>query len=112
MVVTPPSKKKRLPCRFLEKWQNDLKFSGWLTKSNTGDSHAYCKLCNKDFRIDHGGLNDVNKHTNTAMHIKNLQAQNSTKSASNFFTRPDDDGVTQAEVLFAYSIAEHNIPFS
>ncbi|CAC5375019.1 unnamed protein product [Mytilus coruscus] len=86
--------------------------SGWLTKSNTGDSHAYCKLCNKDFRIDHGGLNDVNKHTNTAMHIKNLQAQNSTKSASNFFTRPDDDGVTKAEVVFAYSIAEHNIPFS
>ncbi|XP_052072307.1 uncharacterized protein LOC127710472 [Mytilus californianus] len=112
MVVTPPSKKKRLPCRFLEKWQNDLKFSGWLTKSNTGDSHAYCKLWNKDFRIDHGGLNDVNKHTNTAMHIKNLQAQNSTKSASNFFTRPDDDGVTKAEVVFAYSIAEHNIPFS
>ncbi|CAC5399070.1 unnamed protein product [Mytilus coruscus] len=97
---------------FSRKWQNDLKFSGLFTKSNTGDSHAYYKLCNKDFRIDHGGLNDVNKHTNTAMHIKNIQTQNSTKSASNFCTRPDHNRVTKAEIVFAYFIAQHNLPFS
>ena len=112
MVVTPPSKKKRLACRYLEKWQNDPKFTGWLAKSNMGESHAYCRLCNKDFKVDHGGVNDVNKHSKTASHTKNQQAQNCTKPAFNFFTRPDDDGVTKAEIVFSYFLAEHNLPFT
>ena len=70
MVLSPPKKKKRVAsCKYLEKWENDVKYRGWLSKSTLGLSHAFCKVCNRDFKVDHGGLNDVSKHSSTACDI-------------------------------------------
>lgn len=85
MGATPPRKKSKPASKYLEKWEADSRFTGWLTKSKHGPSHAYCRLCNRDFRVDNGGLNDVTKHFNTGMHKNNSKAQNSTPAASNFF---------------------------
>jgi hypothetical protein len=97
MGSTPPRKKSKAASKYLEKWEADSRFSGWLTKSKNGSSHAYCRLCNRDFRVDHGGLNDVTKHSNTAMHMSNCKAQNSMPAASNFFASfklDQDEGKT------------------
>lgn len=85
MGATPPRKKSKPASKYLEKWEADSRFTGWLTKSKHGPSHAYCRLCNRDFRVDNGGLNDVTKHFNTGMHKNNSKAQNS--DARLFVTR-------------------------
>ena len=39
---------------------------GWLAKSRQSASHAYCRVCNCDFKVEHGArLNDVTKHSVT-----------------------------------------------
>ncbi|XP_062575285.1 uncharacterized protein LOC134237199 [Saccostrea cucullata] len=114
MGATPPRKKSRLGSKYLKKWEADARFTGWLTKSKQGQAHAYFRVCNRDFKVDHGGLNDVTKHMNTALHQNTLKSQNSTPSARNFFTSSkldQDEDVIRAEVLFANFVAQHNLPF-
>ncbi|XP_063431187.1 uncharacterized protein LOC134713842 [Mytilus trossulus] len=112
MVLSPPKKKKRVAsCKYLEKWENDVKYRGWLSKSTLGLSHAFCKVCNRDFKVDHGGLNDVSKHAGTAIHQKSFNAQNITRPVTNFFVGPQDEGTIKAEVIWSNFIAQHNISF-
>ena len=40
------------------KWEEDF---SWLKKSKDVDC-AHCKLCNKSFRIDRGGIAQVKSH--------------------------------------------------
>ena len=47
-----------------EPW-NDERLCGWLAKSRQSASHAYCRVCNCDFKVEHGGLNDATKHSVT-----------------------------------------------
>ena len=48
-----------------EPW-NDERLDGWLAKSRQSASHAYCRVCNCDFKVEHGArLNDVTKHSVT-----------------------------------------------
>lgn len=37
--------------------------------------------------VDHGGLNDVTKHTKTAIHQASIKSQKSTHPATNFFVK-------------------------
>ena len=47
-----------------EPW-NDERLCSWLAKSRQSASHAYCRVCNCNFKVEHGGLNDVTKHSVT-----------------------------------------------
>ena len=48
-----------------EPW-NDERLCGWLAKSRQSASHAYCRVCNCDFKVEHSArLNDVTKHSVT-----------------------------------------------
>ena len=47
-----------------EPW-NDERLYGWLAKSRQSASHACCRVCNCDFKVEHGGLNDATKHSVT-----------------------------------------------
>ena len=47
-----------------EPW-NDERLYGWLAKSRQSASHAYCRVCNCDFKVEHGGLTDATKHSVT-----------------------------------------------
>ena len=63
MVLGPPR------CLLLsreigEPW-NDERLYGWLAKSRQSASHACCRVCNCDFKVEHGGLNDATKHSVT-----------------------------------------------
>ena len=47
-----------------EPW-NDERLDGWLAKSRQSASHAYCRVSNCDFKVEHGGLTDATKHSVT-----------------------------------------------
>jgi hypothetical protein len=48
-----------------EPWNDEI-LSGWLAKSRQSASHAYCRVCNCDFKVEHGArLNEVTKHSVT-----------------------------------------------
>lgn len=64
--------------------------------------------------MDHGGMNDVTKHTKTVIHQASIKSQKSTPAATNFFMKSkldQDEDVTRAEVLFANFVAELNSAF-
>lgn len=44
--TTPPAKRKRSPYsqKYSEKWENDVKFEGWLSKSSKGSLFIITKL--------------------------------------------------------------------
>jgi hypothetical protein len=41
---------------------------GITASTNKGDQYAYCKLCNRDFSVAHGGFNDVTWHIKGPVH--------------------------------------------
>ncbi|XP_077056086.1 uncharacterized protein LOC143707244 [Siphateles boraxobius] len=79
-----------------------------------GDSHAFCKFCNCDFSISHGGRNDVCQHEKSAKHKRGQEGLKHAQAMSAFVTRnaTEADQVTCAEVKMAMLCAKNNIPFS
>ncbi len=106
-----PAKKPKPSCKYRDQWDNGFIF---LKKSRVGDSHAFCKICNCDFSIAHGGRNDVCQHEKSAKHKRGLEAQKHAQAMSAFVTRnaTEADQVTSAEVKMAMLCAKNNIPFS
>ena len=89
----PPKKqpKKQYKNKYLSAWEGTPEFKGWLMRSNYWDNQAFCKLCCKDFKIDHGGKN-VSKHAGTAMHIAKSKSQNNTLPVNTYFVTQNDEG--------------------
>ncbi|RXN02294.1 AC9 transposase [Labeo rohita] len=106
-----PAKKPKPSCKYHDQWDNEFIF---LKKSRVGDSHAFCKICNCDFSIAHGGRNDVCQHEKSAKHKRGLEAQKHAQAMSAFVTRnaTEADQVTSAEVKMAMLCAKNNSPFS
>ena len=55
-----PPKKRKLQYKqvYLTKWKETLK---WVAPGLSEDC-AYCKVCNKDFSVTHGGQLDLKQH--------------------------------------------------
>ncbi|KAA0722775.1 hypothetical protein E1301_Tti022107 [Triplophysa tibetana] len=106
-----PAKKTKPSCKYRDQWGSEFNF---LKRSRVGDSHAFCKFCNCDFSISHGGRNDVGQHEKSAKHKRGLEAQKHAQAMSAFVTRnaTEADQVTHAEVKMAMLCAKNNIPFS
>ena len=53
IYINTPSKpkKKRYVCKYLNSWEKEAEFQGWLTKSVKGEDHAFCRLCMKNIKI-------------------------------------------------------------
>lgn len=60
------AKKPKTLCKYLQKWGREA--YPYLTKSNIGQSHAFCKICCTDFSVSHGGKSDVSQHEKSAKH--------------------------------------------
>lgn len=103
-----PSKRARRECKFQHEWQSHGVF-----RSCRGKNFAFCKTCNVDINVSHGGLSDVRKHLATAKHQQLLKAVGNSVDLRKFMPQsPIEDAVTRSEVLFANFIAEHNLSFS
>lgn len=95
MENTPPKpKEKRYVCKYLNSWEKEAEFQGWLTRSVKGEDHAFCRLCMKNIKIDHGGKNDLMKHVLSAAHQSSKKSQNVTMPIQIFLTTSSDEGKT------------------
>ncbi|KAL8593255.1 hypothetical protein ACOMHN_009909 [Nucella lapillus] len=79
---------------------------------------AWCDYCQVDFKVSHGGWNDVQNHLETAGHERKSAAKNNTSALSAFgFTQEKEMTdkelqVIKAETLFSHFLVEHNLPIS
>jgi len=77
------------------------------------DSHsARCTICNVDFSIGHGGMNDIDGksgHINPSKHQSAAKAVAGTRDLTAHFSAPDYS-VIRAETLMVYFLIEHNLP--
>ena len=103
-----PEKKKVYKSKYQNGWE--IEFT-WVTKSEKGNSFAFCKLCQRHFSVSHAGKNDVKKHGNTDLHSRSLKTSKHLQSVSDFVVTKSDQDVIRAETLFSNFIAEHNLPF-
>ena len=106
----PPAKRSKRDCKYQREW----KASG-ISPSSRGGTFAHCDICNAEFNVRHGGINDVKKHLATTKHQQSLSATESSRNLRGLLRTgqsPIEEAVTRAEVLFAEFISEHNLSFS
>jgi hypothetical protein len=108
-VSDPKTKTSKLKTKYNSDWEKECK---WLKKGK-GPEFAFCKWCNLDFKICYGGKNDLAKHAMTIGHKDSTKVVNSSQNVASMFSKVsvEEDSVARAEALFAFFIAEHNIPF-
>ncbi|RVE46071.1 hypothetical protein evm_009295 [Chilo suppressalis] len=114
--VTPTKKRKlHYEQKYLNLWEKDQKFSGWVTKSNKGDYYFYCKSCKCDLKCG-GGKKVLEKHVESTKHKSNVKGavhqptitSMLPESASKSFT----DKIKSGEIKMACFLAKNNLPFS
>lgn len=114
--VTPdtPQKKRKVEekrkyaSKFNTRWTETF---SWVKASRCGAHNAFCKVCNVDVCVQHGGKNDLVKHAGTAKHKANIEGQRGVPAMESFLIRgPTADLVTRAECKMAMLIAKNNLP--
>ena len=105
-----------------ESWEKDFR---WL-KRTVDSSHAFCRLCQKTFKIDTSRISQVKLHASGAKHKEreNILAGNSSQS---HFTASDgktamlskgsviltnEEHVLKAEIIQALKIVDGNFSFA
>ena len=89
-------------------WVADLT---WISRSDRGVSHAFCRVCNSHFCVAAGGKHDAFHHATRSLY---RTAQRNDR-VTLFFVNPKDQEITKRviviETLFANMVAEHNLSF-
>ena len=111
--MAPPAKRRKGTGKFQNEWLE--KFGGMIVPSKTSEQYARCSLCSRDVKVAASGLYDVNEYIKSNLHKANLIKHEEVATVIAFFkpqTNCSDaaNEVTRAEVMFAYFVAEHNLP--
>lgn len=104
---------------YSSKWEEQF---SWLRKSTDADC-AYCKLCNKSFRIDGGGISQVKSHQRARTHADKERHRDSSQRtfvtsgksvnlSSGSLTLTHEESVVKAEILQALQYVEANYSFA
>ena len=103
----PPKKKQS---KYQDKWTVEYP---WVCKSRQGIEHAFCKVCVIDTKVDHGGKNNLKKHSITEKHPAAEIAEYHSSCDELFFTvNADTEDVIRSETLFTNFVEKHNLPFA
>lgn len=106
-----PKKKKKYEHKFQEKWVHDSRFSSWVGKSNYSENKAFCRLCNCELA---GSVTQLERHSKTEKHMKNLNSRDKSKKVTSFFqpsvSSKFEKEVAAAELKLCAFVAEHNLP--
>ena len=83
-------KRRRLTTTTIKVRPRSGKFKkGWsmpyIVASSKGDKYAYCKLCNSNFSVSHGGRNDAQRHCQSSGHLKRYAESQSALSITSHF---------------------------
>ena len=81
-----------------------------IERSKLSPHHAFCKLCNTDFTVSHGGRSDVDKHVRSNKHEAYKSSVEKTRPVNSYFPGDRETSVINAEVLCVDFLVEHNIP--
>ena len=54
---------------FNSAWLDDDRFKAWLVAVPNRTDLARCKICNRNFKIDNGGVSNIISHTKSSKHI-------------------------------------------
>ena len=105
---TPP-KKRKLQYKevYLKQWESTYT---WVAPASSKD-RAYCKVCNKDFSISHGGQFDLKQHAQYKGHQQKEKGTLKTNKLSNYFinvSKPEYADVTACELGLVYHSVKHN----
>ena len=109
----PISEKKRLQ-QFRKEYTDQFSF---IIKGKNDEGSAFCTVCNSEFSIKYGGLNDITKHVGGQKH-KNLSKQKASMPPLNSFFKTDkksndkETDVIAAEVAMVDLVVELNLPLS
>ena len=113
--TTSPAKHKRLPYsqKYSEKWEDDTKFKGWLSKSSKGSLFYHCKVCNYDGKA---GKSEIERHAGTVKHVNNARRLENTRSILDLSSvsgyRKEEKLVKESEIRLAAVVSERNLPFT
>ncbi|WAR19370.1 hypothetical protein MAR_001208 [Mya arenaria] len=68
-----------------------------INRSSKGAEDAFCSACAMDFKVAHGGRNDIKKHFATESHKKKNLLSSGTKPLTAMFNYPNEkDKTTKA----------------
>jgi hypothetical protein len=109
-----PSKKSRHNQTFIQGYSTRYPA---LQKSLKGPTYARCTICNSDFSVAHGGINDCKTHVEGTRHKSNFESRKNQPSISQMFGKgPQEEEmrhkISAAEMLFMWFLIEHNVPVS
>ena len=83
--------------------------------SKLGEHHAWCVICSRDVNVSASGSYDVKTRMKSKLHERNAKSAQQHVPMTGFFkarTANVPESTTTAEVMFAYFVAEHNLPAS
>ena len=83
----------------------------FVKASRKGENFAFCKLCNSDFTIGHGGAHDIRQHEKANKHQLAVSSTTTQPELKFIHTRENLD-VIRSEVLFTKFLIERNLPLS
>ena len=91
----------------------------YISKDKNCIHSARCTFCSRSFRIRNGYISDLNKHSNTAIHVKNekqMRSQRMSKTSAGSLTgcsKPTTkDQILNAEIWQTLNMVDKNHSFS
>lgn len=107
---------------YRREWEKEF---DWLTSSKQTTFEAYCKVCQKNFRIDNSGKCQIKQHSTKAMHIEKTNILDG-KTSQMVFSKNDTvslkpkkaviltekQKILNAETLQALHVIEANLSFN
>ena len=112
MDARPPPAKRRK--QYAGVYQRDWGrvFNGVIVPSKLGENHAWCVPCSRDVKVAASGIYDVREHIKSKAHIRKVESGRQHLPVNTFFNRPVNtpDNIINAEIMFSYFVAEHNLP--
>lgn len=118
-MATPAKKQKKeqKKCRVLEKWFEEEKYAGIISKTHPQNTlySLYCLICDKSVPVEHQGKADLDRHCDSKKHVDLLNSKRAQKSIKQHFVAVGsevDKLVSAAEVKVTGFLAEHNLPLA
>ena len=104
----PAPKKQKRPSKWQPEW---ARYN--MIASRKGPTYAHCKVCDTDFAIAGGGVNEVKRHMETKKHKENakrMENQLTIQSALSRSRNSLEDDITVAELYFTTFIQSITFP--
>lgn len=101
---------RKRACKFTDDLQKEYPF---IKKSRLlADTHVYCKQCNSEFSLVHGGKNDISRHLLSEKHKKAVQQAASSSKLTTFMRRKEfgqkEKEIALSEAVMAFHTICHN----